>query len=238
MDAFAIAPERIAQSLAWAGPEGPLQSTLAAIAASRHWRFQAFPSVESFLQQPGGAALDRIGCLTAMLEGPSAGELIERVRRDPAFPRTVLVALNTPPETIVEASRAGAAALLDAGCQEQELVQAVDKAMHDSQQLAQRRALRQSLASRAALLDRSDALVLRGLLDQKTALQIAQELGLSARTIESRQARILKTLSVRSLAELVAMMSAAGLMADLGKENLANDLTNGDLGKDRAAASE
>jgi FixJ family two-component response regulator len=205
--------QRGGDTLAWVGDDPAMQESLAAIARQISCCFVAPGALTAIAHDSKDAFLSRVGCLAVTLDR-RAQPIIERLRSEPFFPPTIFVAFDSLPATIVEASQAGAVAVLEADCKEDELRAAVARAMQLSRDRARRRALRNSIAARLAQLREGELAVLRELLAHHSAVRIAHGLGRSLRTIEARQARILKTLNVRSLAELVAMMSAAGLPDD------------------------
>jgi FixJ family two-component response regulator len=113
----------------------------------------------------------------------------------------------------VRAMKAGAADFLEKPFNDQELVDAIHKALAQDQQakMEQRKAL--ELKERVATLTPREnevfGLVVRGLLNK----QIAYDLCMSEKTVKVHRARVMKKMSADSLARLVRMAQTLGMFS-------------------------
>jgi two-component system, LuxR family, response regulator FixJ len=105
----------------------------------------------------------------------------------------------------VGAMQAGAVTFLEKPIREQELWDSIRKALELDAQNRRRRARRQRVEERLALLSEGERAVLDCVLEGRSNKDIASQLGLSNRTIEDRRARLMKKMGARSVAELVRL---------------------------------
>jgi FixJ family two-component response regulator len=105
----------------------------------------------------------------------------------------------------VNAMQAGAVNFLEKPFREQELWDSIRKALELDAQNRRRKARRQRVEERLALLSEGERAVLNLILEGKLNKEIAAELGLSNRTVEDRRARLMKKMGAQSVAELVQL---------------------------------
>jgi FixJ family two-component response regulator len=173
---------------------------------------QDFPSAQDFLdsqQDKGPSCL----VLDVRMPGLSGLDLQEELKIR-QWPIPIIFITGHGDVTMsVRAMKAGAADFLEKPFNDQELVDAVNKALAQDQQtkLEQRKVV--ELKERAATLTPREnevfGLVVRGLLNK----QIAYDLGMSEKTVKVHRARVMKKMSVDSLASLVRMAQKLGMFS-------------------------
>jgi FixJ family two-component response regulator len=174
-------------------------------------KVRSYDSAEAFLagMQPNGPS-----CLLVdeQLPGMRGSELLRQLSRDGIRTPSVLVTAHATTPLTVEAMRHGATTVLDKPCSDSSLQEAVQAALEaDAQRLALEEP--QKIArERLAELSSSEAEVLRMVLDGVPNKQIANRLGVCVRTVESRRSKVYQTARVNSVAELVRLCVAAGVV--------------------------
>ncbi|QDU88105.1 Transcriptional regulatory protein FixJ [Pirellulimonas nuda] len=125
---------------------------------------------------------------------------------------SVLVTGFATTQLAVRAMRNGAITVLDKPPSDSSLRQAVVEALHtDSQRLASE-TIRSSAQAKIDRLSPSERQVLEMVLEGMPNKQIAGKLGVCVRTVEARRSRIYQSTDVGSVAELVRLSIAAGLV--------------------------
>ena len=167
-------------------------------------RALAYRSASEFLEsfQPSGP-----GCLVldVRMPGMSGLELQkELLARGIQLPTIIITGFGDV-RIAVDAMKAGAVEFLEKPFRTQELCDHIQKAVQrdtaDWQQRQQREQVREQLAS----LTRGEKEVLNMVVAGKTNRAIAEQLGLSIRTIEDRRARLMRKLGATSRADLMEL---------------------------------
>lgn len=184
------------------------ESTAALIAASGYV-CETFTSAEAFLE--AHKTLPR-GCLVTdvRLSGISGLQLQEELnRREWSLP-VIIVSGIIDVEDTVRAIRLGAETVLQKPCREQDLYEAINAALtRDIERRVDARH-RRLLLSRLASLTEGEQLVLAAVMEGLPNKAIASRLDVSVRTVEDRRRRIMRKLSVTSLAALIQTVLRAG----------------------------
>jgi FixJ family two-component response regulator len=183
--------------------------SVCALVQSMGLRAQAFASAEEFLASD---VSNQPGCLVAdiRMRGMSGLELQEELRRRAVWlPVVVLTAYARTPLT-VRAMQAGAVTLLEKPYENEDLWDAIRRAL--AVDAASRAAIshRQELRARLERLTSAERAVLDLIVAGKPNKAIAQRLDVSLRTIENRRRDVLQKLEVESVAELVRLVIEAG----------------------------
>jgi RNA polymerase sigma factor (sigma-70 family) len=193
----------------------PFWLSISALADSMGLGSQVFPSAEDYLSQFDP---DLPGCLILELSlpGMSGLDLQERLARLPIAPPMILVTAHADLPATLRAKRLGAIDVLQKQAfSENDLWESIQSAIaHDRQNrglLARRNAMQASLAQ----LTEPERKVLELLLSGKSNQNIADELGISRRAVESRRARVMRKLAVATLPDLVRFGIDAGLYQSL-----------------------
>jgi len=167
-------------------------------------RVKAYESAAEFLadydsDQPGCLVLD------VAMPGMNGLELQRKLTEDKIDLPVVFITGHGNVQMAVGAMQAGAVNFLEKPFREQELWDSIRKAIELDEQNRRRKARRDRVETRIARLTPGEREVLDRILDGKFNKEIANELGLSVRTIEDRRARVMKKMEANSIAELVQM---------------------------------
>lgn len=193
------------------------RSSVGALVRSMGLTVESFSSAEEFLEFYTGESL---GCVVTDMRmlGMSGLELQERLSEmGSTLPVIVLTAYATTP-LAVRAMQSGAVTMLDKPCQEDELWNAIRKALALDTQRRAEQARCQELRDRLSTLTPSERIVLNLVVAGKANKVIAQRLEVSIRTVENRRRDVYKKMQAESAVELVRLVVEAGV--DLGEEML------------------
>lgn len=185
-----------------------VRSALTALVRSMRLQTEAYDSAQGFLD-----AFDstRSGCLLVdvRMPGISGLGLLERLnQKDVPLPTIVMSAYGDVP-MVVRAMKAGALNFLEKPCRDQDLWDAIQEALKWDQEHRQRSALHSRVLHRLERLTDGEHAVLRLLIEGHSNKAIADQLGLSVRTIEVRRSKVMKKMRAESLAELIRLTLAA-----------------------------
>ena len=147
------------------------------------------------------------GCLVldVAMPGLNGLELQRKLIQDKIDLPIVFITGHGNVQMAVNAMQAGAVNFLEKPFREQELWDSIRKALELDAQNRRRKARRQRVEERLALLSEGERSVLNLILEGKLNKEIAAELGLSNRTVEDRRARLMKKMGAQSVAELVQL---------------------------------
>ncbi len=171
-------------------------------------RVETFGSAEEFL-----AACDpnRPGCLVLDVAMPGTNglelhrQLVERAIELPV----IFITGHGNVRMAVGAIQAGAVDFLEKPFQEQDLRDAIRRAMALDAERRRARAHSEVVDQRCSTLSPGEREVLDMILAGMYNKEIAVQLGISVRTVEDRRARMMKKMKAESVVELVQMMNAA-----------------------------
>lgn len=156
------------------------------------------------------------GCLVLDVRMPKTSGLAvqEQLRKLPLCPSIIIMTGHAEVPTALRAMRQGAVDFLLKTYSEDELYEALQRAI--SQDAANRslHQRRQAIADRFAQLTEAEKEVLELVLKGDANKCIATALGISRRTVEDRRARLMQKLQVDSVAELVRLAMEAGELPD------------------------
>jgi len=110
----------------------------------------------------------------------------------------------------VEVMKAGAVEFLEKPFRMQELCESIQQTIRREEENWRRRRQQEDSDQRLACLTPAERRVLELIAVGKTNQMMAEELGLSVRAIEDRRSRMMKKLQVKSRAELMELVHAAG----------------------------
>ena len=186
------------------------RKSVCALVRSMGMPAEPFASAEEFL---AAYAENRPGCLVTDVRmlGMSGLELQEELnRRNILLPVVILTAYARTPLT-VRAIKAGAVTLLEKPYDDDDLWNAVRKALaHDAAARTEHRR-RRELRRRIGLLSPSQRKVMDMIVAGKPNKAIARALDLSIRTVENRRREVFEITEADSVAELVRMAIDADL---------------------------
>lgn len=165
---------------------------------------EIYGSVQAFLD---AGQLERAGCivLDIRLPGRSGLEFQEALARSGAAQSVVLISAHVDVQMAVRAMKAGAIDVLTKPVREQDLLEAVNRALAKDQQRRGEAKLDQALAARYATLSERErqvfVLVADGLLNK----QIAERVAITEATVKLHRSQVMKKMEAESLPELVRM---------------------------------
>jgi FixJ family two-component response regulator len=173
---------------------------------------QAFPSAQDFSNNP---AHEGPACLVLDVRMPGLSGLdlqAELMRRRRLIPIIFITGHGDVPMS-VRAMKAGAVDFLEKPFNDQELVDAIHKALAQDQQAKIAQSKISELKTRMATLTPRENEVFRWVVRGFLNKQIAYELELSEKTVKVHRARVMKKMSANSLASLVRMAQSLGLFS-------------------------
>jgi two-component system, LuxR family, response regulator DctR len=188
-----------------------IRDALAWLFKSRGVVAHGWPSGESFLDvyRP-----DLEGCIVIdiRMDRMSGMELFDRLLARGATQPVVFLTGHGDVPIAVEVLQKGAADFLEKPFNDNELVDRVLRAIAKASERAGNRSRRQAIEARLAELSGREREVMDRLLAGSRNKQIADELGITMRTVEVHRARILEKMGVRNAVELARLV--AGVLDD------------------------
>jgi two-component system, LuxR family, response regulator FixJ len=197
--------------------EADVRDALAMLLRSVGLRSALYASPQQFLAEfkPGSP-----GCLLldVRLPGMSGLELQERLARSGCVLPVIVMTGHGDIEMAVRAMRAGAIDFVEKPFHDQTLLDRIHEGIQRSLQDQDDAGERTELQRRYESLTEREKEVMAQIVDGRPNKLIADELGLSTRTVESHRAHIIEKMQAKSLSHLVRM--AVALSPDAGKVKL------------------
>ena len=185
-----------------------VRSSLAFLLGAAGLQVAVHATAEAFLC---AAEASSVGCVLTDVRMPGLGGLELQARllaRGWQVPVVVITGHGDVP-TAVQALKDGALDFLEKPFDDEQLLDAVQRALAAGRALRTSQATTEAAARRLATLTPREREVLDGLVAGHASKQIAQDLGASPRTIEVHRLRVMEKLQVRNLPELVRLVLAA-----------------------------
>ena len=170
---------------------------------------EAYASAQDFFARP---APDRPGCVVADLQMPEINglQLQDQLRRSSEpLPVIFLTGQGDIPST-VSAMRSGAEDFLTKRAPQQELLDAVERALARDAQQRQQRTRQRELSLRFNELSGREKEVLSHVVRGRMNKQIAADLNINLRTVKLHRTNITRKLNVQSVAELTRLVDESG----------------------------
>ena len=184
--------------------EPDVRDALAMLVRSVGYRAQTYPNADEFLAR---YRPEHAGCLLAdvRMPGMSGLELQERLsREDPALPAIIMTGHGDVPMA-VRAMKAGAFDFIEKPFNDQVLLDRLAEAIAQARRSGDTAAGRRLAAARYAQLTPREREVMAGIVAGRLTKLIADDLGLSVRTVEIHRAHIMEKMQASSLSALVRM---------------------------------
>lgn len=193
--------------------DAALRDSLAWLLDSVGLATRAFPDGEAFL----AAAPDAFDAvlLDVRMPGLSGLQVQQRMNeRNDDLPVIFMTGHGDVPMAVA-ALKAGAFDFIEKPFNHQQLIDTVQQALAEHQRAREARARREALQARYAALRPKERQILVHVAEGMTSREIAERLGISAKTVEVYRLRAMKALGASSLAELVRLCVALELVGPL-----------------------
>lgn len=183
----------------------PVRESLLSLLRSVELEAEGFASAQALL---ASGRLEEAGCLVldVRLPGQSGLELQRELNRRPCSPPIVFVTGHGDIPMSVAAMKAGAVEFLTKPFRDQDLIDAVHRALDVDRGRRADAAADAALAERVAGLSPREHEVMLRVVAGLQNKQIAAELGLSEITVKAHRAQAMRKMDVQSLPELVRLV--------------------------------
>ncbi len=184
-----------------------MRSSLKWLIESVGMRVESFDSADGFLR---GHYPGRFGCLLldVRMPGMSGLELLDHLAREQLLPPTIIITGHGDVPMAVRAMKAGAVDFIEKPFNDEILLDAIRRALADEEERRVSSSRAAELSERMSHLTPREHEVMLMVTDGKSNKEIANTLGVSAKTIEAHRARVMEKMQAGSLAELVRMVIA------------------------------
>ncbi len=190
-----------------------VRESLQALLESRGFHVETFDSVGEFLQR---ATSNKAHCAVVdwRLPGATAVDVLRRARQEQCtIPFVVITGYGDVP-TAVRAMQAGVADFFTKPLETRELIARVEELAQEEIQRDSQRLEQREVGQRLQSLTPREREVLERVVQGKPTKKIAEELGISAKTVEVHRSHVTRKMHVRSVAELVRIVTKFELERD------------------------
>ena len=192
--------------------EEALAGPLAMVLKAAGFGVETFPSAEAFLDAaqeglPFGCVL--LNLRMTKLDGPAVQHALAEQR---LVHPVIVIAAHGDVGMAVRAMKAGACDVIETPFCPDDVLRAVGEALRRAEQALEEVRSVTEAETRIATLSAREAQVLQGLVDGRQNKMIAQDLGISPRTVEIHRGKLMTKLGARSLPEAVRIALAAGVV--------------------------
>ena len=192
-----------------------IRDALLAVLAEEGQAARAFADCEAFLQAYQKGEGDCL-LVDAYLPGMSGVELLRHLRDSGSSLPSILITGNSDVQMAVAAMKAGASDFIEKPVGAAELVASISRVVELARD-ADKRSVWHTLATeQVAKLTRRQRLIMDMVLDGHPSKNIAADLGISQRTVETHRASIMKKTGAKSVPALARLALVAGLKYDFG----------------------
>lgn len=195
--------------------DSAVRRTIRQLAESAGMRAESFDSAEDFLER---ADRRRTGCLIMefCLPGISGMQLLERLETEGVWMPAIIVSGHADVAAAVRAVKLGAADVFLKPFSEVSLLESIRNSIARNRRKRQIRTMMAEFEGRMKQLNPRETRVVELVINGLATKQIALELQVSAKTIESCRTRIMEVLEVSNAAELAARVATAKTRRELG----------------------
>ena len=173
-------------------------------------RVEDYPSAENFLE---AACAERPGCLLldVRMPGWSGIELQAHINAKRIHMPIIFITGHGDIPMSVKAIKAGAVDFLEKPFKKEVLIERVLQALAEDEQTRQDQIEKAAIITRFERLTPREREVMTLVITGKSNKEIAKELAISYRTVETHRARIMEKMTAKSLPELVALAAVCGI---------------------------
>lgn len=187
-----------------------VRESLRALAESVGYPVETFGSAQDFLDS---YAADQPGCLVldVRMRGMSGLELQAHLAERGIMLPVIIVTGHGDIPMAVRAMRSGAVDFIEKPYRDQVLLDRIQQAIERDVHLRRIEQTRREIQQRLDRLTSREREVLERIMDGKTNREIAEELGVSVRSVESHRGRVMERMHAGSVVELTKMVVAAAI---------------------------
>ncbi len=199
------------QSLIWIVDDDlNVRESMGYFLSSSGYKAALYESCEHFLE---ACTPDNSGCLLvdAMLPGMSGLDLLRHLKENNYRVLPIMITGHKDVSLAVQAMKAGAADFVEKPVKPDALLIAVEKVLKKAQNASSSFADREAALIKLAHLSVREKEIMHLIFAGHQSKNIAADLGISRRTVETHRANIMKKTGVRTLSELLKLALAAGL---------------------------
>jgi FixJ family two-component response regulator len=182
-----------------------IRDSLKWLLESRGLQIELYPSGEAFL-----AAFDSgyCGCLVldVRMHGMSGLDLYEHLHARGSTLPVIFITGHGDVPMAVSALKRGAADFIEKPFNDRDMLALIEACMEQDRSAAARRAENATVAQRRESLTQREREVLGLIVAGKLNKQIADELGISIKTVEVHRSRVMEKMGANSVAELVQLV--------------------------------
>lgn len=185
-----------------------VRASLGALLRTAGYNVETYGSGAEFLSSPASSCR---GCLVVdvRMPGMSGLQLQEELARQGITVPVIIITGHADVPMAVAAMRSGAVDFIEKPFRFETIADSIQRALEHSARLRERELSEEAAKARIALLTAREHDVFLGVAAGKANKVIANEFGISARTVEIHRAKVMEKLQARSLPQLVRMALAA-----------------------------
>ncbi len=172
---------------------------------------ETYSTGEAFLHA-GRPTQGAVLLIDACLPGMSGMDLLRRLTSEGRCPPTIMITGKCDVHSAVEAMKAGASDFMEKPIRRDELLESIDHALQEASDATRLSAWRETAATQIAALTSRQREIMDLVLAGHPSKNIAADLGISQRTVESHRASIMRRTGLKSLPALARLaLAAAGV---------------------------
>ena len=192
--------------------DSSVRKGLGRLLRSRGYQVETFGSAEKFLQNASDCSGPACLVLDIRMPGLSGLDLQDELEaRGLTLPVIFITGHGTVPLS-VRAMKAGAVDFLQKPFEDQDLLDAVQRAIERDGQAREGRRGIGEIKRRVESLTKRETQVLLGVAGGKLNKQISHDLGLSENTVKTHRAHVMQKMPAESLADLIRLAEKAGIL--------------------------
>jgi len=182
-----------------------MRDSLKWLLESRGLKVELYPSAESFLQAYNNGSC---GCLVldVRMPGMSGLDLYGQLQAQASTLPVIFITGHGDVPMAVSALKKGAADFIEKPFNDQDMLGLIESCMKQDRAAAARRAENASVAQRLDSLTQREREVLGLIVGGRLNKQIADDLGISIKTVEVHRSRVMEKMGAASVAELVQLV--------------------------------